>query len=152
MTNKIKITLRKSNGFFDSSSYRPSTKEIVVLDGSDRAGSLYHEYRHHIQYKILPNWFLIWATLGRITLYLHFVLYFICLLLFSSKYIAIVAISQIILCLPTLLMELDANVFAIKRIYKKKVFLKNISQLLVSIITYVYLLIGFQTYLIITYL
>jgi len=136
MKNKLKIISKKSNSWDDSSYYNPYLNEIVVLDNSRWLGSLYHEYRHYIQFKTLPDWILIWANIGRFLTTAFLICFAI---LFSTEtydLLLVITVLHFILILPAFLMEVDANIFAIYRIYKKKCVRSNIIELLISLLTY----------------
>ncbi len=144
VVNKPKIILKKANGFHDSSYYHPSTNEIVVLNDSCKLGSLYHEYRHYIQFKFLPTWFLIWAALGRALMYPYLTFVIICIVFELTSFLNIISVIDLILIFPALLMEIDANIFSIKRTYNKKVFLVNIWGNLFSLTSYIFSYFIFQ--------
>lgn len=104
------------NYFNDEISYYSWDENEIVVDYGDNMNAiLYHEYRHYLQYKKYPKWteFEFWC-LEKAQLSLVFAF-----LLIGTKFAMILPIVMICLSIPILITELDANIFAYKRLIKK---------------------------------
>lgn len=145
--NKPKVIVEK-NG--KSNCYFPIEKIIIL--SSYNSAVLYHEYRHHIQAKLFGANFLLDSLKYTFTL----TMVSIALLALASlinyffpnpiagEYINLLGVIALTSYAPTFLSELDANLFAIFRCYKKN---KRI-----QFDEFVYSMLSYSTPIFITYI
>ena len=110
------------NTFNSSACYILETNEIIVDEGDCMNAILYHEYRHYLQLsscRLIRNAYPI-LTFFRRNGYYAVLLFVICL---QIKFqILSATILLIVFGLPTLILETDCNIFAMRRLIKKSLF------------------------------
>ena len=104
------ITLEDSN-----SCYFPESNEIYVMDDDYRQFSLYHEYRHYLQFKYYPNMFNMDGEFRRIGSWLPI----FCIFMTNTDIFLNVCYMWLILGVMINITEIDANLFAWNRIRTK---------------------------------
>lgn len=105
------ITLQDSA----NSCYYPESNEIYVMDDDYRQFSLYHEYRHYLQFKYYPNMFNMDGEFRRIASWLPI----FCIFMINTDIFLNVCYMWLILGVVINITEIDANLFAWNRIRNK---------------------------------
>jgi hypothetical protein len=110
------------NNFNPSSAYDSGANEIIVDDGDCMNAALYHEYRHYWQYKVSGYNKLIQKY--REWFYDNHIVDFLLISLFiTPQYICVpLCYCFMLMVTPRYIMECDANLFAYKRLKRKKIY------------------------------